>query len=71
MCRFLLLQDNQFVTGTLQRALSFDSNANSHPVVQDVNTPTEIKQMFDAVIYNKVCTLEVRLLAPTVLTDFV
>ena len=59
------------MTGTLQRALSFDSNSNSHPVVQDVSTPTEIKQMFDAVIYNKVCTLEVRLLAPTALNHFV
>ena len=56
-----LFQDDQFVTGTLQGALSFDMSATSHPVVQDVNTPSEIKQMFDRIIYNKVCMQAIHL----------
>ena len=43
----------QFVTLDTNRALSLDGLRNSHPIEQQVNDPSEIGQLFDAISYSK------------------
>jgi len=48
---------DQFVPVTKQPALNLDSSVNSHPVLQPVNNPAEINEMFDSITYNKGASL--------------
>ena len=43
----------QFLTADTASAFSLDGLANSHPIEQEVNNPTEIGQLFDAISYSK------------------
>ncbi|XP_076049754.1 glutamyl aminopeptidase-like [Oratosquilla oratoria] len=43
----------QFVCSDLRRALDLDSQLSSHPIVQEVNHPDEITEIFDAISYSK------------------
>ena len=37
----------------MNRVMDFDSTLNSHPIVQEVNTPNEISEIFDDISYSK------------------
>lgn len=43
----------QFVVDQLHLALSVDSLENTHPMSHTVNTPEEVKSVFDSISYNK------------------
>ena len=45
--------DLQVPTGW-QTAIALDTLQNSHPIDQEVDTPSEIDELFDAISYNKV-----------------
>ena len=43
----------EFVSSDTNRGLSLDGLANSHPIEQKVNNPSEIEELFDAISYSK------------------
>eukprot|EP00111_Clytia_hemisphaerica_P007222 TCONS_00020985-protein len=43
---------NQFFSG-MSRALPMDSYATSHPIVPEINTPTDIRNVYDNIVYYK------------------
>lgn len=45
--------DEQFITDVVQNAMSFDGLTRSRPMNINVTTPDEIKQLFDAIAYQK------------------
>nr|XP_033335060.1 uncharacterized protein LOC117225525 [Megalopta genalis] len=49
--------DAQFVVDHLHTALSVDSSITSHPMTHDVDSPTEIKGMFDTISYAKAASV--------------
>lgn len=44
---------DQFICDTMQRALDLDATKGSHPVIQKVDTPSEIGELFDSISYSK------------------
>ena len=44
---------SQFVSQDTNQALQLDGLKNSHPINQEVNDPSEIGQLFDAISYSK------------------
>ncbi|XP_066980516.1 glutamyl aminopeptidase-like [Macrobrachium rosenbergii] len=45
--------EGQFVVDDLQRVMVLDSQLSSHPIVQAVNHPDEITEIFDSISYSK------------------
>ena len=45
--------NEQFITDVIHDAMSFDGLNKSRPMNIDVTTPNEIKQLFDAIAYQK------------------
>ena len=45
----------QFLTNDLHRAFRLDALASSHPITVNVEDPEDIKTVFDAITYSKVC----------------
>lgn len=45
---------DQFLINTLHSILSLDATQGSHPIIQKVETPDQITEVFDTVSYNKV-----------------
>lgn len=45
---------DQFLIGDLHSVLDTDSKLSSHPIIQTVETPDQITEVFDAISYNKV-----------------
>ena len=45
----------QFLINDLHRAFRLDALATSHPITVTVEDPEEIKTVFDAITYSKVC----------------
>ncbi|CAL4084418.1 unnamed protein product [Meganyctiphanes norvegica] len=45
--------ESQFVVNDLQRVFTLDAQLSSHPIVQEVNHPDEITEIFDAISYSK------------------
>ncbi|XP_068219694.1 glutamyl aminopeptidase-like [Palaemon carinicauda] len=45
--------EGQFVIDDLQRVMVLDSQLSSHPIVQAVNHPDEITEIFDSISYSK------------------
>ncbi len=45
--------DGQFLTADLYPAFDLDSTVNSHPIVQRVDHPDQITEIFDAISYRK------------------
>ena len=43
----------QFLTSDLHRVLNLDATINSHPIVQEVNHPDQITEIFDTISYSK------------------
>ena len=43
----------EFVSSDTNRGLALDGLANSHPIEQKVNNPSEIEELFDAISYSK------------------
>tara|TARA_Y100000590_G_scaffold470731_1_gene668917 strand:+ start:3897 stop:6521 length:2625 start_codon:yes stop_codon:yes gene_type:complete len=43
----------EFVSSDTNRGLALDGLANSHPIEQTVNNPSEIEELFDAISYSK------------------
>ena len=43
----------QFLTMDLHRVMDLDSTVNSHPIVQEVNHPDQITEIFDTISYAK------------------
>ena len=43
----------QFLTLDLHRVMDLDSTVNSHPIVQEVNHPDQITEIFDTISYSK------------------
>lgn len=50
----LILQLEQVIYDDLQPVLQVDAALNSHPIVQSVDNPDQINQLFDSVSYDKV-----------------
>lgn len=50
---FMWELDTQFNVEQLQRAFQLDASDNTHPLSNNVNTPSEISGMFDNISYNK------------------
>ncbi|CAO1393773.1 unnamed protein product [Diamesa tonsa] len=50
---FMWELDTQFNVEQLQRSMILDASENTHPLSNDVNTPSEISAMFDNISYNK------------------
>ena len=48
-----LLQQDQFITGTLHGVLSLDATLGSHPIIQTVENPDQITEIFDTITYSK------------------
>ena len=46
--------EHQFVVGDLQPVFRLDEILSSHPIVQPVNHPNEITEIFDKISYSKV-----------------
>ncbi|XP_058986730.1 glutamyl aminopeptidase-like [Musca domestica] len=44
---------DQFITGTLHGVLSLDATLGSHPIVQKVENPDQITEIFDTITYSK------------------
>ncbi|XP_068153828.1 glutamyl aminopeptidase isoform X2 [Drosophila tropicalis] len=44
---------NQFVIEEMHSVLDLDATTASHPIVKDVNTPSEITEYFDSITYSK------------------
>lgn len=47
-------QEGQFLVSDLQRVMGLDAQLTSHPIVQPVNHPDEITEIFDVISYSKV-----------------
>lgn len=47
------LQRDQFITGTLHGVLSLDATLGSHPIIQTVENPDQITEIFDTITYSK------------------
>lgn len=45
--------ESQFVVEQVHTAFGADSSASSHALSHDVNTPKEIRSIFDTITYNK------------------
>ena len=45
--------ESQFLTNDLHRVMDLDSTINSHPIVQEVNHPDQITEIFDTISYAK------------------
>ena len=52
--------ESQFLTSDLHRVMDLDATVNSHPIVQSVENPDQITEIFDTITYSKVC----RFIAP-------
>lgn len=45
---------DQFLIDQVHPVMNFDATGASHPIVQTVNTPNQITEIFDSISYNKV-----------------
>ena len=45
--------ENFFLVDDLQPVLRLDSLENSHPIIQEVNNPDQITELFDTISYSK------------------
>jgi len=45
--------ESQFLTSDLHRVMNLDATINSHPIVQAVDHPDQITEIFDAISYSK------------------
>lgn len=45
--------ESQFLTHDLHRVMDLDATISSHPIVQPVNHPDQITEIFDAISYSK------------------
>ncbi len=45
--------DEQFLTSDLHRVMDLDATINSHPIVQPVENPDQITEIFDTISYSK------------------
>ena len=43
----------QFLTGDLHGVMSLDATLNSHPIIQSVDNPDQITELFDSITYSK------------------
>lgn len=49
----MYLQPEQFLVNAIQPVMKFDSTLASHPIVQTVNSPAQITELFDTISYEK------------------
>ena len=47
----------QFNTDDLHPAMELDASAESHPIIQEVNDPDQITEIFDSITYKKGCSV--------------
>lgn len=45
--------EEQFLTSDLHRVMRLDSTLNSHPIIQPVEHPDQITEIFDSITYSK------------------
>ena len=45
--------ESQFLTSDLYRVMDLDATINSHPIVQAVDHPDQITEIFDTISYSK------------------
>ena len=45
--------ENQFLTLDLHRVMDLDATVNSHPIIQTVESPDQITEIFDTISYSK------------------
>ena len=45
--------ESQFLTSDLHRVMDLDATVNSHPIVQTVENPDQITEIFDTITYSK------------------
>ena len=45
--------ESQFLTSDLHRVMDLDATVNSHPIVQAVENPDQITEIFDTITYSK------------------
>ena len=45
--------ESQFLTSDLHRVMDLDATVNSHPIVQTVENPDQITEIFDSITYSK------------------
>ena len=45
--------ESQFLTSDLHRVMDLDATVNSHPIVQPVENPDQITEIFDTITYSK------------------
>ena len=45
--------ESQFLTSDLHRVMDLDATVNSHPIVQTVENPDQITELFDSITYSK------------------
>lgn len=48
-----LFQHNQFIVNTLHGVFSLDATLGSHPIIQKVENPDQITEIFDTITYSK------------------
>jgi len=55
LIEFLLLtrQHNQFIVNTLHGVFNLDGTLGSHPIIQKVENPDQITEIFDTITYSK------------------
>jgi hypothetical protein len=51
---FCCNQDTQFLNLELLPVMGLDAQLSSHPIIQSVQNPDEINELFDSITYNKV-----------------
>lgn len=49
---------DQFIISITQDAMELDALESSHPIMSNVNDPSEIEAIFDAISYKKVIQLK-------------
>ena len=45
--------ESQFLSYDLHRVMDLDATANSHPIIQSVDHPDQISEIFDSITYAK------------------
>lgn len=51
----IIFQPIKFVINHVQSVLEDDAALSSHPIIQPVNHPDQITEIFDIISYSKVC----------------